>query len=167
MIENMNIKIVILILSLTSIILGQENRSSISLNIEATIADQIEVITISDIDAGIVLPGQDEKDISPLTDAGAGILKLQGQPQSSIQISYSKQITMTNVLSNQPLLMNYKLSGSAENDQSASEYLQTNPANVYLNAEGVYYIWVGCRFSLLDLVPGQYDGDFNIEVDYN
>ena len=146
---------------------GQQNKSTVELNISANVMDQIEVITISDIDAGIVLPGQEEKVISPITDGGAGVLRLEGQANSSIQVSYSVQVTMTNLETSQPLLMNYMLSGSPENNQSASILFTANPENVILNASGVYYMWVGCRFSLVGLVPGQYDGDFIVEVDYN
>lgn len=144
-----------------------QDESTESIHISATVVDQIEVITLSDIDAGIVLPGQEEKVISPINDGGAGTLRLEGQANSSIQISYSRQVTMTNLNTNQPLLMNYMLSGGGENDQSASVLFTTNPVNVVLNAEGTYYMWVGCRFSLENLVPGQYDGDFIVEVDYN
>ncbi|MBT4033717.1 MAG: hypothetical protein HOB84_11150 [Candidatus Marinimicrobia bacterium] len=155
------------LLILGSSLLGQQEKSAIELHISANVLDQIEVITISDIDAGIVLPGQEEKVISPITDGGAGVLRLEGQANSSIQVSYSIQVTMTNLDTNQPLLMNYMLSGSPENNQSASILFTTNPENVVLNSAGVYYMWVGCRFSLVGLVPGQYDGDFIVEVDYN
>ena len=63
--------------------------------------------------------------------------------------------------------MNYLLSGGPENNQSASVQFTSNPATVVLNADGVYFIWIGCRFSLKNLVSGQYDGDFIVEVDYN
>ena len=147
--------------------IAQQGKASIEMHISANVVDQIQVITISDIDAGIVLPGQGEKIISPITDGGAGALMLEGQANSSVQISYSKQVTMTNLQAIKPLLMNYILSGSLENNQSASLILTTNPANVVLNTEGVYYLWIGCRFSLDGLVSGQYDGDFIVEVDYN
>ncbi len=151
----------------TSTLAAQQDKSTLELHISANVVDQIEVITIADIDAGIVLPGEEEKIISPITDAGAGVLRLEGQANSSIQVSYSQQVTMTNLLTNTPLLMNYMLSGNAENNQSSSLLFTTNPANVTLNADGVFYLWVGCRFSLTGLVPGQYDGDFIVEVDYN
>ena len=100
------------LLILGSSLLGQQEKSAIELHISANVLDQIEVITISDIDAGIVLPGQEEKVISPITDGGAGVLRLEGQANSSIQVSYSIQLTMTNLDTNHPLLMNYMLSGS-------------------------------------------------------
>ncbi len=147
--------------------MAQGDNPSVEMHITATVVDQIEVITIADIDAGTILAGEEEKEINPILDAGAGILRLEGQRNSSVQISYSKQITMTNLLTNEPLLMNYILSGGVEDNQSVSELFITNPVSVTLNSEGVYFVWVGCRFSLLGLVPGQYDGDFLIEVDYN
>ena len=146
---------------------AQENIPLVELHVSATVVDQIEVITLADIDAGTILSGDAEKVISPILDGGAGILRLEGQRNSSIQISYSKQVTMTNLLTSDPLMMNYMLSGGVDDNQTVSEIFTSNPANVTLNAEGVYFIWVGCRFSTSGLVPGQYDGDFLIEVDYN
>ncbi|NQV30686.1 MAG: hypothetical protein HQ508_07355 [Candidatus Marinimicrobia bacterium] len=164
----MMLKQTILFIGLSALLIGQDDQgSSFDLNISAMVVDQIEVITLADIDAGIILPGQSEKIISPITDSGAGILRLEGQGGSSIQISYSQQITMTNLLTDTPLLMNYMISGGPENNQSASVIFTSNPATVALNPDGVYFIWVGCSFSLEGLVPGQYDGDFIVEVDYN
>jgi len=148
-------------------LMAQQEGTSIELHVSARVVDQIQVITLSDIDAGIILPGQEEKRISPITDGGAGALLLEGQSYSSVQMTYSKQVTMTNLETSQPLIMNYMVSGSVEDNQSQSELFTTNPANVTLNAEGSYFVWVGCWFSTLGLVPGQYDGDFLLEVDYN
>jgi hypothetical protein len=158
---------IIVLVIVGSTLFAQRPNSSQDINISASVVEQIEVVTLSDIDAGVVLPGQEEKLISPITDGGAGLLRLEGQANSSIQVSYSKQVTMTNLFTNQPLLMNYMLSGGPENNQSASVLFTSNPATVVLNAEGVYFVWIGCRFSLENLVPGQYDGDFIVEVDYN
>jgi len=157
---------VIMLLFVSMGLLGQQEQSG-EIHISATVVDQIEVITLSDIDAGTVLPGQQEKVIDPITDGGAGTLRLEGQANSSVQISYSQQVTMTNLNTTQPLLMNYMISGSVETNQANSVLFTTNPATVTLNAEGIYYIWIGCRFSLRRLVPGQYDGDFILEVEYN
>ncbi len=101
--------IVLAFITLFATGVAQENSSSVELHVSATVVDQIEVITLSDIDAGTILPGNEEKVISPILDGGAGILRIEGQRNSSVQISYSKQVTMINLFTNNPLMMNYML----------------------------------------------------------
>ncbi len=148
-------------------VLRAQDGSGVDVNISANVIDQIEVITIADIDAGEIIPGPGEKVISPITDSGAGVLRIEGQRNSTVQVLYSKVVTMTNINATQPLIMNYQLSGGQESNQAESNIFQSNPATITLNEEGVYNIWVGCRFKLEGLVSGQYDGDFIIEVEYN
>lgn len=147
--------------------MGQSGNPEIKVQVSATVVDYLEMITLADIDVGTVIPSKDMLRLDPRNDQGAGIIKIQGRANSSIQIAYSSQIQMVNLATNSALTVNYSVSGSANNDQSASELFTTNPANVLLNNNGEYILWIGCEFSLTDLVSGQYDGDFVVEVDYN
>jgi len=159
--------IVIALLVMQISLLGQQNSSAVKMNIEATVVDYIEMITLADIDVGTVIPSDEMLRLDPRTDQGAGIIKVHGRHNASVQISYSSQITMVNLVSNTNLVVNYSVSGNFENDQSASDLFTTNPVSVLLNDAGDFYLWIGCEFSLQDLVQGQYDGDFIVEVDYN
>lgn len=143
------------------------DQTNVSVSISATVMDQIQMITLSDIDVGTVIPSEGILRLDPRQDQGAGLVKVLGRKNSSVQITYSNQVEMSNIASNTTLLVNYSLGGYRENDQTASEVYTTNPVAVNLNGEGEYFLWIGCSFSLKDLVPGQYDGDFVLEVDYN
>jgi len=159
-------KNLILFVLLNSIILAQ-NSSDVKVNIQATVVDYIEMITLADIDVGTVIPSDEFLRLDPLSDQGAGIIALQGRQNASVQVSFSAQVEMVNVITDHALTVNYAVAGNGDNDQAAASLLISNPATVQLNSSGEYYLWIGCEFSLIGLVPGQYDGDFSIEVDYN
>ena len=148
-------------------IFGQQGNPEVKVRINATVMDYIEMITLADIDVGTVIPSDDILRLDPRTDQGAGIIKVHGRQNAAVQITYSSQVNMVNLASNTTLAVTYSVSGNFENDQTASDLFTTNPRTVTLNSEGDYYIWIGCEFNMLDLVPGQYDGDFVVEVDYN
>ncbi|MCF7826364.1 MAG: hypothetical protein K9M55_09010 [Candidatus Marinimicrobia bacterium] len=166
--QNLYVPLGLLLLTMNSF--GQDSskdKTSVSVSISATVVDQIQLITLADIDVGTVIPSEDILRLDPRKDQGAGIIKVLGRQNSSIQISYSSQVEMVNLASNSILLVSYNIGGSVDNDQTASDVFSTNPVTVNLNGEGEYYLWIGCSFSMKNLVPGQYDGDFILEVDYN
>ncbi len=146
---------------------GQVSNPKFNLEVSATVVDFLEMITISDIDVGTVVASEDVLRLDPRTDQGAGLIKIEGRQNSSIQIAYSGQVEMVNLTTNSSMTVTYTLSGNGANAQSASQLFTTNPETVVLDDKGEFFIWIGCSFSLLDLAPGQYDGDFVVEVDYN
>lgn len=159
--------ILALLLTLVSSGITQDRSKQATTRVEAEVIEFLEMITLADIDVGTVIPSEDILRLDPRTDSGAGIIKVQGRPNSNIQVSFSNKIEMINLATNRTLSVTYRVSGNRENDQSASDIFLTNPENVVLNSMGEYFLWIGCEFSMADLVSGQYDGDFVIDVDYN
>ena len=157
----------VLFLLLNGEALGQLGSPDLKVKISATVVDYLEMVTIADIDVGTVIPSDDVLHLNPRLDQGAGIIHIRGRENSSVQITFSSQVEMVNISSNSTLTVNYSVSGNREGDQSASVLFTTNPANVILSNNGEYTLWIGCEFSLLNLVSGQYDGDFVVDVDYN
>ncbi|MBL7027963.1 MAG: hypothetical protein ISR88_05985 [Candidatus Marinimicrobia bacterium] len=159
------ILIIFLVLVCSVVALGQDSQAKV--RIEATVFEYLEMITLADIDVGTIIPSEGTLRLNPRTDAGAGIIKLQGRPNTAVQVSFSGQIEMVNIASNTTLSVTYRVSGNSDNDQAASDIFTTNPAYIELNNIGEYYLWIGCEFSMDNLVSGQYDGDFVLDVDYN
>ncbi|NQV15366.1 hypothetical protein HQ531_07900 [bacterium] len=159
--------ILISIVLLVALVFGQGEIPELRVRIAATVVDYIEMTTISDIDVGTVIPSEDILRLDPRTDQGAGIIKVHGRENASILVTFSGQVEMVNLAGNTTLTVTYAVSGNQDNDQSGSELFTINPNTITLNNYGEYYMWIGCEFSLLNLVSGQYDGDFAIEVDYN
>ncbi len=146
---------------------AQKQQTEATTRVEAVVIEYLEMITLADIDVGTIIPSQDILRLNPRTDSGAGIIKVQGRPNSKVQVSFSSQIEMVNVATSSTLTVTYRVSGNKDNDQSVSDILTTNPEIIKLNDIGEYYLWIGCEFSMANLVSGQYDGDFVIDVDYN
>jgi len=146
---------------------AQKQQTGAKTRVEAEVVEYLEMITLADIDVGTIIPSQDVLRLNPRTDSGAGIIKVQGRPNSKVQVSFSSQIEMVNVATSNTLTVTYQVSGNKDNDQSASDIVTTNPEVIELNDTGEYYLWIGCEFSMANLVSGQYDGDFVIDVDYN
>jgi len=142
------------------------NSASIHVNVNATVVESIEMVTISDFNIGPVQPSQKEINIDPKDDGGAALLMFSGTPNRQIRVTYTAQVQMTKPGS-PSLTAYYSLSGFKKNEQSSSEIFQENPATVTLSNEGVYYVWVGCRLNIEKATSGAYDGDCAIEVEYN
>ncbi|MCF7808003.1 MAG: hypothetical protein K9M49_04500 [Candidatus Marinimicrobia bacterium] len=161
------VNILLLLVLFSTLGLAQSDSPTVTARITATVEDYIEMVTLSNIDVGMIIPTEDMLRLDPRSDQGAGLILISGQKNASAQIAFTAHVEMTNFASDIPLNVYYNISGNGENNQSASEIFTTNPMTVNLSSIGTYYLWIGCEFSLKDLVPGSYDGDFVIEVDYN
>jgi len=162
------IKLILFLLPLFPLAIHpQDGSAKVRMSATANVKEFIEIITLADINVGTVIPTNEIMRLDPRTAQGAGILLIQGRAWSQAQVTFSNQVEMTNVTSNAPLLVEYFVSGNQENQQSGSLMFISNPQSVTLNGDGEYYLYIGCSFSLAEVQPGQYDGDFVIEVDYN
>lgn len=155
--------VVMLIISL-NLTLGQGRK--VDVQVTATVDPTIEMITLANIDVGTVVPSEDLLKVDPRKDQGAGLILVTGRPRAEIQISFTDYVEMRNAASDIPLDVYYSISGNTENNQSASQIFTENPINVNISPAGEYYIWIGCEFSLKNLVAGSYDGDFVIDVEF-
>lgn len=162
-----SVNILFTVVILVTLAQAQPGSPSVSARITATVEDYIEMVTLSNIDVGMIIPSEDMLRLNPRSDQGAGLILISGQRNASVQIAFTAHVEMINFRSDIPLDVYYTISGNGENNQSASEMFTSNPMTVDLSSIGTYYLWIGVEFSLKDLVPGSYDGDFVIEVDYN
>jgi len=141
--------------------------SSAHINVTATVLGTIEMITLQDIDIGVVTPSMEFIIVNPGEDQGAGLIKFTGQPSLGIRIVFSQTVVMVSGEGN-TLTVQYLVNGNNTNEQGTSVPLEESPAQVALNNDGEYFVWIGCQIDISEVVPGQqYDGDFVIEVDYN
>ncbi len=89
-----------------------------------------------------------------------------GMPNTEFRLNYLPERELTQVDGNSTLTFTYELSGNSEENQSTSELLELDNRNIEFNEEGRYYIWVGGRVNIENAAPGNYEGDFTIEIDY-
>lgn len=155
---------------LTAQTVDTENiRASVSITATATVLNSnIELITISDI--GIVeanrLQDGNEIYINPVFDAEAGIMLASGLPNAQIRVSYLSEMEITRRDGPGSLFFVYEVSGYPGQNQRESELLETTDRELRFNEDGQYFFWIGGRIDLSQAQPGNYDGEFTIEIEY-
>lgn len=163
---------VLLILAISSsLAFAQSNNGEVreqisaEININAEIIQSIELITINSMEFGNVQPGQREIYVNPTQDLNAGHMIAVGTPGAEFRLNYLQERELTQLEGNSSLIFNYEISGNSSEDQSTSRLLEDDNEDLQFNEEGRYYIWVGGRIDLENAAPGNYEGDFTIEID--
>ena len=137
-----------------------------SIGVTARVVNTIEMITLRDMQFGPVQPGQQQISIDPLQDTETGKMIAIGIPDSRIRVSFVRERVLTSADGSATLVFTYEIAGNDQDDQSSAELLQTENRNFDLNSEGEYFFWIGGQINIENAKPGQYNGDFTIEVEY-
>ncbi|MCP9290086.1 MULTISPECIES: DUF4402 domain-containing protein [Gracilimonas] len=161
---------IILILYTSQPLQAQDRRGepivSASINVSASVIPSIELITVNSMTFPNLQPGQREIYVNPVNSLNAGFMIAVGMPNTEFRLNYLPERELTQVDGNSTLTFTYELSGNSEENQSTSELLELDNRNIEFNEEGRYYIWVGGRVNIENAAPGNYEGDFTIEIDY-
>lgn len=158
---------VIFLLLFISTAAAQENstfNASISVNTE--VQQSIQLITVSTVNIGSTQPEQREIYINPVTNLNAGFMIAVGTPRAEFRLNYLEQQELTQVDGEGTLLFTYQISGAPLDNQDTSELLTNDNRNIQFNNDGRFYFWVGGRIDIRNANPGNYEGDFTIEIDY-
>ena len=147
---------------------AQQNYTEVNaqIDITASVIQSIELITVNSMNFGNAQPGQVELFINPANDVNAGYMIAIGTPGAEFRLDYVEQIRLTQVDGPGFLTFTYELSANDLEEQSTSEIIEFENRNFRFNNEGRYYIWLGGRVNLENALPGNYEGDFTIEIDY-
>lgn len=149
----------------TQTVQGQDQFSA-TVTTSARVVHSIELITIKTLTIGSLQPGQVEIYVNPINNVNAGFMIAQGIPGAEFRLNYLPQRELSQIDGDGTLFFNYEISGNSVENQSTSEILEYDNRNLEFNEEGKYYIWVGGRINLENAAPGNYEGDFTIEIDY-
>ncbi len=163
-------KLFFLFLTLPLLALGQNNQGQgVIISASATvISGDIDMQTIKDmgiIDASLRQDGL-EVNINPVFDAEAGIMRATGQPNAQIRVSYLVEEIVSRREGPGTLNFVYSVSGYPGDNQRESELLTLIEHEMRFNENGEFYFWIGGRIDLSDAQPGNYDGEFTIEIEY-
>lgn len=143
-----------------------EHAVSATIRVDAVVTPSIELITVNSMTVGNMQPGQREIYVNPVNSSNAGFMIAVGMPDSEFRLNYLSKRELTQSNGNATLTFIYELSGNSVENQSTSELLGVDNRNIRFNEEGRYYLWVGGRVNLENAKPGNYEGDFTIEIDY-
>jgi hypothetical protein len=154
-----------------NIVKGQDNGNSgitTTVNVSATVigTSAIELVTVNSIQFGNTQPEDGQIYINPITSLNAGYMIAIGTPEAEFRLNYLPERILNQINGNGSLIFNYEISGNLEEDQATSELLDLDNRNLRFNSEGRFYIWVGGSIDLSNAAPGNYEGDFTIEIDY-
>lgn len=143
-----------------------EGTVSANIRIDAEVIPSIELITVNSMTLGNMQPGQREIYVNPVNSLNAGFMIAVGMPDSEFRLNYLPERELTQSDGDATLTFTYEISGNTVENQSTSELLEVDNRNIRFNDEGRYYIWIGGRVNLENAEPGNYEGDFTIEIDY-
>ena len=152
---------------------AQERQSTHSVSITASatvVGNAIELLTISEMSLIQASQLQQDEDgavyINPVFDPEAGIMKAIGQPNAQIRVSYIADREVFRREGSGSLMFHYEVSGLPSDNQRESELLIDQERELRFNAGGEYFFWIGGRIDLQDALPGSYEGEFTIEIEY-
>jgi hypothetical protein len=158
--------IFLLVFSTSHLVAQNNDGISAQVNVSAEVIQSIELITVNSMRFANAQPGQREIYINPVNSLNAGFMIAVGTPSAEFRLFYLPERELTQIDGDASLTFTYEISGSSEDNQSTSELLELDNRNIRFNSEGRYYLWVGGRVNLENAAPGNYEGDFTIEIDY-
>lgn len=150
----------------SAVIAQNANRSISGLEVTATIVPDIQIMTIRDINMMDVEAANNILTISPLNNVNAGLMLATGRPNAQIRLNYLKQLEMIRTDGPGQLMITYQVSVYQEDNQRASRLFETIEEALRFSELGKLYIWVGGVIDLNKAYPGNYEGEFTIELEY-
>lgn len=170
-------RLLLFILSALMLILGvtysstaqSENgniKPEIGINVSARVISSIEMITIQSMGLSQAEAINDIIRINPQNHAYAGKMIAIGSPNSDIRISFLQQRELTQRQGSSSLIFNYQVAGNNVDDQSTAELLSQDNRDFEFNNEGRFYLWIGGSVDISTAAPGNYQGEFTLEIDY-
>ncbi len=157
---------ILVITSVVNLQAQDSDKISAQINVSAEVIQSIELITVNTMQFGNLQPGQKEIYVNPVNNLNAGFMIAIGTPEAEFRLNYLPERILSQIDGNASLTFEYEISGNTEDDQATSELLELDNRNIRFNSEGRFYIWVGGRVNLENAAPGNYEGDFTIEIDY-
>lgn len=145
---------------------GDNPSVTATINVSALVVQSIQLITVNSMTFGNIQPGQEEIYINPVGDINAGYMIAIGVPGAEFRLDFQQVRNLTNVDNEGFLSFEYILSGNETEDQASSELINTSNRSIIFNEDGEYHVWVGGRVNIRNATPGNYEGDFTIEIDY-
>ncbi len=158
-----------LLLFQSGIAYGQngESGNDININVSAEVISSVEMITIQSMNLSNAETEDDRIAIDPQNSANAGKMIAIGTPNSDIRVSYLEQRELTHRQGSETLQFNYQVAGSTEDDQSTAELLDRENRDFEFNEEGRFYLWIGGDVDISTANPGNYEGEFTVDIEYN
>lgn len=150
----------------TNILAQSDSRLNVNVDVSTRLIQTIQLTTVSQLSFGQLRPGEVDVYVNPMPDANAGYMIADGTPNSQFRLDYFEQVVLSNGNEDGNLTFFYEISKNNIEEQSTSTLIENNDEVQVFNNEGRFYFWVGGRLNLENATPGNYRGEFKIEIDY-
>jgi hypothetical protein len=164
MLKHISIAAVFMVISVGT--LSAQNERQVNINVSAIVNGASETITIQTIDFENIVSFNSIITIDPVTSPRSGKMVARGAPDAEFQINYLQQRELDNSTGSGTIIFNYQIAGNIVDEQSTAEILDQEVRDLSFNNDGEYFIWVGGFTDLSDAEPGNYEGEFTIEIEY-
>lgn len=156
----------LLICNASPAVAQQNGNPEITIDVSANVITTIEVVTLQSMKLAQAEAQNDRITIDPRQSANAGKMIAIGSPNSEIRISFLEQRELTQRQGSDNLLFNYEVAGNTEEDQSSAEIMDRENRDFEFNEEGRFYLWIGGNVDISTASPGNYQGEFTLEIEY-
>lgn len=154
------------IVSLLPIIGAAQDQQNVTINVSATVAGTVEMITINTVDFDEIEQEGSEVRVDPIFGERAGKMIARGTPNAEFRVDYIRERELINQNGDGVIFFSYEVAGNDIDDQETSELLDQDIRDLQFNDDGEFYFWVGGSVDLSDINPGNYQGEFTIEIEY-
>lgn len=127
---------------------------------------EIETITLKDLEIDLSMAVKGVIQINPLRDSQVGLIMLKGKPNAPIKVTFLPKIELSNKNGKGLLSFEYQVFGFHDNNQLASEPIDAIDRNIRFSNQGIYYLWIGGKIETNNARPGNYEGEFTLEIEY-
>lgn len=142
-------------------------RAELSVRATATVTDNLQMLTIRNLDLINPIVVDNRVMVSPITSSFSGMFRINGNPRARVRITFLQ----TEILEEQndqigEVTAQYLVSGAEVDNQLQSMLLDVGEGNFRLSDRGEYFIWLGANLDLSRATPGLYLSEFIIELEY-
>jgi hypothetical protein len=158
--------LVAVLLVLATNVNTSQAQSDFSINVSSRVISNVELITLQPITPSDADAIDNIITIDPTNSANAGKMMAIGTPNSEVQITYIRQLVMSNSQTGNTITFNYSVAGNSLDDQTSAELLNRDNKGLQFNSEGRFYFWIGGHVDITTADPGNYVGEFTLDIEY-
>jgi hypothetical protein len=141
-------------------------RPTLIVNATAIVMDNLEMLTIRNIDLISVVRSKNIM-VHSMKSPFAGLFKITGNPNARIRITFLQRETLVETKEGIGIIKaKYNLSTAFKDLQNQSTLLDIGEANLTLSDKGLLFVFVGANLDLSAALPGKYQSEFTIELEY-
>ncbi|MGD8749356.1 MAG: hypothetical protein PVI44_12910 [Balneolaceae bacterium] len=145
---------------------AQDGTNDFSINVSAKVISSIEMVTLQSMNLSKAEAENGRILINPLKSSNAGKMIAIGTPNANIRISFLQQKELTRKEGSETLLFNYRVAGNSQDDQSSAEILNRENRDFKFNSDGRFFLWIGGNVDISSAIPGNYQGEFSVDIEY-